>query len=573
VLDNVITGNDAANTLMGLEGDDTLNGMGGADTLIGGTGNDTYVVDNGGDVVTENAGEGTDTVRSGIDYTLGDNVENLTLTGNAISGTGNALDNTLIGNGNNNILDGGIGADSMAGGYGNDTYLLDNLGDTVTEYAGQGTDTVIAPFDYTLGANVENLTLTEGAALTGTGNELNNAITGNSNDNTLTGLAGNDTLDGGIGADTLIGGTGNDTYIVDNLLDTTVEAAGEGIDTVKSSLTWTLTDNLDNLTLTGTDAIDGTGNVLDNIITGNAADNTLTALEGNDTLDGGAGADTLLGGTGNDTYVVDNAGDLVIENLAEGIDQVKSSITYTLTDNVENLTLTGTAAIDGTGNVLDNVITGNDAANTLSGLEGNDTLDGGKGADTMLGGAGDDTYIADNTGDIVTENLGEGTDNVQASVSYTLSDNVENLTLTGTAAINGTGNTQDNSITGNSGNNVLDGGAGVDTLAGGAGDDTYIVDNSADVVAENAGAGTDSVFASADYALSDNVENLTLTGSANINASGNAQDNTLTGNAGDNTLSGLAGNDTLAGDDTLDGGKGAWVEAANDVVFEVRRMG
>jgi VCBS repeat-containing protein len=564
VLDNVITGNDANNTLTGLEGNDTLDGRGGADTLIGGTGNDIYVVDNAGDAVTENAGEGTDTVQSGIDYTLGGNVENLTLTGSAVTGTGNELNNVITGNGGNNILDGGIGADAMAGGYGNDTYLLDNIGDTVTESWGQGTDTVIAPFDYTLGANVENLNLAEGtglgSAMTGTGNELDNVITGNSNNNTLTGLAGNDTLDGGVGADTLIGGTGNDTYVVDSLLDATIEAAGEGIDTVRSGLTWTLADNLDNLTLTGATAIDGTGNVLDNVITGNAADNTLTALEGNDTLDGGAGADTMLGGTGNDTYVVDNSGDAVIENAAEGIDLAKSSITYTLTDNVENLTLTGTAAIDGTGNVLDNVITGNDAANTLSGLEGNDTLNGGKGADTMLGGAGDDTYIADNTGDVVVENAGEGVDTVKAGVSYALSDNVENLILTGTAAINGTGNALDNSITGTSGDNTLDGGAGVDAMAGGAGNDTYIVDNSADAVAENAGAGTDSVFASADYALSDNVENLTLTGAGNLNATGNAQDNVITGNAGDNALYGMAGNDTLAGDagnDLLDGGAGA----------------
>ncbi|MFZ3019434.1 MAG: VCBS domain-containing protein [Gallionella sp.] len=572
VLDNVIIGNDAANTLMGLEGNDTLDGRGGADVMLGGVGNDIYVVDNGGDVVTENAGEGTDTVQSGIDYTLGNNVENLTLFGGAITGTGNVLDNVITGNSGHNILDGGVGADAMAGNHGNDTYILDNTGDTVTEYWGQGTDTVIAPFDYTLGANVENLTLTEGAALTGTGNELDNAITGNGNANTLTGLAGNDTLDGRAGADTLTGGAGNDTYIVDNLLDTTVEAAGEGIDTVKSDLTWTLADNLDNLTLTGTAVIDGTGNVLDNVITGNAADNTLTALEGNDTLDGGAGADTMLGGTGNDIYVVDNAGDLVNENAGEGTDLVKSSITYTLTDNAENLTLTGIAgqthpAIDGTGNVLDNVITGNDAANTLTGLEGNDTLDGGKGTDNLLGGAGDDTYVVDNTGDIVVENVAEGVDHVQAGVSYTLSDNVENLTLTGTAAINGAGNALDNTIVGNGGNNTLDGGAGVDTLAGGAGNDTYIVDNTADVVTENAGAGTDSVFASADYVLSDNVENLTLTGPStgsgqvafNLNAAGNALDNALTGNAGDNILSALAGNDTLAGDagnDVLDGGTG-----------------
>ncbi|MCL1481091.1 MAG: hypothetical protein MH213_07050 [Marinobacter sp.] len=259
-------------------------------------------------------------MQSGIDYTLGNNVENLTLTGwSSINGTGNTLDNVIVGNSYSNVLDGGIGADAMYGGYGNDTYLLDNLGDTVNEAAWQGTDTVISPFDYTLGANVENLILTEGTALTGTGNELDNVIIGNSNANTLTGNAGNDTLDGGVGADALIGGTGNDTYVVDNLLDATIELAGEGIDTVKSSLTWTLANNLDNLTLTGINAIDGTGNVLDNVIIGNSANNLLTALEGNDTLDGGAGADTMLGGTGNDTYVVDNIGDAVIENAAEGM--------------------------------------------------------------------------------------------------------------------------------------------------------------------------------------------------------------------------------------------------------------
>jgi len=578
VLDNLITGNDAANTLIGLEGDDTLDGKGGVDTLIGGTGNDTYMVDNAGDIVTENTSEGIDTVQSGINYTLGDNVENLALTGgSAISGTGNALDNIIVGNSGNNILDGGVGADSMVGGYGNDTYILDSLGDTVIEQAGQGTDTIVSPFDYTLGASVENLTLTEGTALTGTGNELDNVLTGNSNDNTLTGLAGNDTLDGGAGADMLIGGTGNDTYVVDSLADQAVELAGEGVDTVKSNLTWELADNLDNLTLTGTSIIDGTGNVLDNVIIGNIADNTLTSLEGDDTLDGGEGADRLIGGTGNDTYVVDNSGDAVIENSGEGVDLVKSSITYTLIDNVENLTLTGATNINGTGNALDNVIIGNDAANTLSGLEGNDILNGGKGADTMLGGTGNDTYLVDNTSDVVIEAAGEGLDVVQSSASYTLSDNIENLTLTGTTNINGTGNTLDNILTGNSGDNVisgmegsdtlygnagndkLDGGSGVDTLIGGAGNDIYVVDNTADTVFENAAQGIDSIFASVDYALSDNVENLTLIGVNNISATGNTLNNVLIGNAGDNALYGMEGNDALVGDagnDLLDGGAG-----------------
>ena len=182
----------------------------------------------------------------------------------------------------------------------------------------------------------------------------------------------NDTLNGGQGANTLVGGSGNDIYVVDNIADTTVELAGEGVDLAQSSITWTLADNVDNLTLTGTAAINGTGNELDNVIIGNSADNTLSALTGNDTLDGGAGSDTMLGGSGNDTYIVDATADTVIEAAGEGFDLVKSSADYTLSASVENLTLTGTAIINGTGNELANTIIGNSAANALYGLDGND---------------------------------------------------------------------------------------------------------------------------------------------------------------------------------------------------------
>lgn len=577
-LDNIITGNAEANALTALEGGDFLDGGLGADTLIGGTGNDTYVVDDAGDVTVEQAGEGTDTVRSSFSYALGDNLENLTLTGGTnIDGTGNDTDNVLVGNSGNNVLVGGAGADSMAGGGGGDTYLLDDLGDTVSEQANQGIDTVVSPFDYTLGANLENLTLT-GDALNGTGNDLNNVITGTDADNTLIGLAGNDTLDGGAGADSMLGGTGNDTYVVDTLSDTITELSGQGTDTVVTGLTYTLGENLESLTLTGMDAVTGTGNEVDNVITGNAVDNTLTGLAGNDTLNGGLGADTMLGGTGDDTYVVDNAGDIVTENAGEGTDAVHSSLSYALTGNVENLSLTGPAAIRGTGNELDNGITGNGAANTLYGLAGNDTVNGGGGADTLVGGTGNDTYVVDNTADVIMENADEGLDAVEASASYTLSDNVENLTLTGTANLNGTGNALDNVITGNAGNNVLsglggndtlignqgndrvDGGSGADTMAGGAGNDIYVVDEAGDSVTENAGEGVDTVEAGIDYALGSNLENLVLTGGAEIDGTGNSQNNTIVGNDSANILLGLEGNDLLiggGGNDVLDGGAGA----------------
>ena len=509
--DDNIVGFSTNDIIYGLGGNDTIDGGAGADTIIGGLGNDTYIVDNTGDVITENANEGTDTVQSSITYSLGDNIENLTLTGtSAINGTGNTLNNVLTGNSSDNILDGGTGADTMIGGLGNDTYIVDNTGDVITENANEGTDTVQSSFTYTLSANLENLTLTGASTINGTGNTLNNILTGNS---------ANNILDGGAGADTMIGGAGNDTYIVDNTGDVITENANEGTDTVQSSISYTLGANVENLTLTCSTTINGTGNTLDNYIIGNSANNTLTGNAGNDTLDGGIGVDTMTGGAGNDTYIVDNTVDVITENANEGTDTVQSSVTYTLSANVENLTLTGSTAINGIGNTLDNYIIGNSANNTLTGNAGNDTLDGGIGVDTMIGGAGNDTYVVDNTGDVVTENANEGTDTVQSSV--TLGANVDNLTLTGTSAINGTGNTLANVITGNSAANTLSGGTGADTMIGGAGNDTYVVDNAGDVITENANEGTDTVQSSVTYTLGANIENLTLTGSTAINGTGN----------------------------------------------------
>ena len=222
------------------------------------------------------------------------------------------------------------------------------------------------------------------------GNSGNDSLLGGSGNDFLYGGLGNDTLDGGLGNDTLDGGRGNDTYIIDSTTDTIIEIAYAGIDTVQSSITYTLGANLENLTLTGLEAINGTGNTLNNRITGNSANNTLDAGAGNDTLDGGLGIDTLIGGTGNDTYIIDSTDDTIIENANAGIDTVQSSVSYTLGDNLENLTLTGFGAINGTGNILNNVITGNYANNTLNGLDGNDSLVGGYGNDTLIGGDGND---------------------------------------------------------------------------------------------------------------------------------------------------------------------------------------
>lgn len=284
---------------------------------------------------------------------------------------------------------------------------------------------------------------------------------------------------------------------------------------------------------------------------------------------------------------------------------VSSASTKTLLAYQQNLTLTGAAAINGTGNANNNIITGNAGINTLTGNDGNDTIFGGAGNDILIGGAGNDSlnggigndqlkggagndiYVVDSAGDTVTEKANEGIDTIISGINYDLSltPYLENITLTGTAS-NATGNMADNVLIGNAsanrlsggaGNDFLDGGAGIDALTGGLGDDVYVVDNGGDTVLEGASAGSDTVMAALTYSINTvagaNIENIGLTGSA-LGATGNGLNNLLQGNASANTLIGLAGNDTLdggAGVDTMTGGKGDdvyHVDSALDRVVE-----
>ena len=251
----------------------------------------------------------------------------------------------------------------------------------------------------------------------------------------------------------MTGGLGNDIFVVDNVADVATETSNSGIDTVRSSVSYLLGSNIEDLILIGSDPISGSGNSLRNSITGNT---------GNNTLDGGTGADSMDGGLGDDTYVVDNAGDMVTEVSNAGSDTVRSSISYNLSSNLENLVLTGSASINGSGNSLDNIITGN---------AGNNVLNGGIGSDILDGGAGNDTYFVDTTSDSIIDS--SGIDAVIASISWTLIPSLENLTLQGSDAITGTGNSTNNRIIGNSGNNLIDGKGGSDILTGGDGSDTF----------------------------------------------------------------------------------------------------
>ena len=320
-----VTGNAFDNTIIGNDADNPLDGGEGADTLEGGAGNDAYAVDNPGDVVieAEDGGSG-DSVTAYISYTLPDHVEVLILQGfENIRGTGNGLANTLLGSdGGNNLLeglggndrlfgfdgddtlDGGEGADELWGWSGNDTFIVDDPGDVVSEDENRGEDLVIASIGYTLVDHVEHLRLVGSQGLAGIGNGLDNRIVGDGGSDTLEGRDGNDTLDGRAGIDVLRGGAGDDLYRVDNTDDVVEEEDDGGIDSVETTVSYALAAFVENLVASGSAAIALTGNGLANTLTGNAAENM---------LDGGAGADTLIGGDGDDTYIVDDADKIVEE--------------------------------------------------------------------------------------------------------------------------------------------------------------------------------------------------------------------------------------------------------------------
>ncbi|MET1077325.1 MAG: calcium-binding protein [Pseudomonas sp.] len=424
-LTNVLLGNGAANTLKGGEGDDRLVGGAGNDNLQGGVGSDVYFFGRGWgqDYLSNSDLDSTakvDAIEFAADIAPGD----ILISRNAYLG----LVLTLNGSSDK------ITVANYFHNDGNSQFRIEEI-----RFA-DGTRWSVE--------QVKQMLLQ--------GGEGNDSLLGYATDDLLTGLLGNDTLSGDLGNDWLQGGEGNDylrggagndllqgdggndemrgeggddRYQVDSTLDILVESADQGIDSVESSVAFSLGNHFENLTLTGAGSISGYGNALNNQITGNAAANSLIGglgddrlfgQDGNDSLQGstgqdslyggagndnlngaagddwllgGAGNDTFYGGTGNDVYQVDAVGDQVSEMTNEGIDTVESSVSYTLMSTLEHLTLSGSAQINGIGNGSDNLLKGNDAANTLLGKDGNDTLQGGAGNDLLVGGAGSDTYL------------------------------------------------------------------------------------------------------------------------------------------------------------------------------------
>jgi serralysin len=364
---DLLLGGEANDTLDAGIGDDQLDGGSGADSMAGGAGNDLYFVDEGGDLVSD--GSGADTVTASVSASLAAGLETLRLVGTALNGTGNGSDNLVIGNGLGNFingvsgsdtldgadgadtllgalgadslfggegadsLNGASGADTMIGGHGNDAYVVDELLDVVSESGGSGVDAIFTGLSFTLATGFENLTLTGGDTVSGTGNGSANLLVGNNAANSLAGGGGNDslrgengndTLTGGAGADTMAGGIGADRYNVDTALDVLIEQPGEGIDIVIAPIAWTLVAEFENLQLTGAAALTGIGNAAINRIIGNDGHNRLEGLDSNDVLIGGAGADTLIGGMGSDALTGGLGADwFLFETPVQGADAIR----------------------------------------------------------------------------------------------------------------------------------------------------------------------------------------------------------------------------------------------------------
>ncbi len=397
-LDNALMSTGGNATLEGRDGEDGLFGFGDFNVLIGGKDNDTYHIDSTTNTIIETYDGGTgDKVLTNVSGVhLPDFVEVLSLFGqNGLTGYGNDAINqlhgtqwkdTLYGLGGADFLYDHGGDDTLVGGKGDDHYVISS-DVNIVELPGEGTDTVEVNFDFTLGANIENLTFVQAFEHTGHGNELDNVLTGASQHDALYGHGGEDTLDGGAGADTMYGGAGNDRYKVDNIGDVVVELADEGGDGIfATTATYTLPDNVELLEFDNAIAHIGFGNNLENWLIGNLGKDTLFGLGGNDHLQGFGCGDQLVGGTGDDDYKI-HAGDTVFELANEGIDTIHTNVSvYQLPENFENLETYGDV---GFGNDADNILWGHGAE--LYGMKGNDTLIAHVGTNLLDGGEGDDT--------------------------------------------------------------------------------------------------------------------------------------------------------------------------------------
>ena len=430
-------------------------------------------------------GTGTTAVRTGtaainVDATLA-NV-GITL---GLEILGNAGANQIVGSAFSDTLDGGAGADNLQGGLGDDVYILGEATDVISELGGGGYDTAIidGAFNYTLAADIEKLTLRNVGNIQGNGNNLDNVIIGGNGNNALFGLAGNDRLDGGAGDDYLDGGDGFDTLTGGAGADRFV--FGDNLQIGNSSL----------LIETVTDFVTANADKLDfssAYFAGYVFVGVNAAYTGAKQLRFDSITQTLYGraaASGPDDFQIRLSG---VTTLSAS-DILFANVPIVLNPGV-SANYTGTSSSDTiTGSNLADTLSGLAGADRLNGLggndllqggDGNDTMDGGTGIDTLVGGIGDDTYIVDTTTDVLTEAALGGTDTVQSSVSFSITNlaNVENLTLTAPAAVNATGNAANNVIVGSTANNSISGAAGNDTLDGGIGNDTLVGGVGADIL-------------------------------------------------------------------------------------------
>lgn len=409
ILTNALAGNDFIyggnynDKLYGYAGNDLLNGGGGADILIGGLGNDTYVVDNVGDVLTELANQGTDNVQSSVTYTLGNNIENLTLTGSGnINGYGNSLNNVINGNSGNNILSGNGGTDTLNGGAGNDQYNFTAGIGSATIVDTSGIDTL--NFDTSLFASLlYNVDINR----TGT-NNTNLAVTVSQGTSTLQTVTVNNAYQAGaLGAGAL-----ESLSLIDSS------------ETISYSAIHGLSGSSSNELIVGF--------AINDTLTGGNGRDLLAGGAGNDNITGGSGNDILIGGVGIDTFRVDSGLDTIFDLGRGGADIINVSsgatgqfiiasawtatnqsinngstvesagiVTNGLAVNLSAITsgnagfvianIGGATSLTGSG--LSDAIQGFTGNDIISGGAGNDRLISGLGNDTLTGGLGNDTFV------------------------------------------------------------------------------------------------------------------------------------------------------------------------------------